>query len=278
MDTKADLHLHTTASDGKLSPEELVSLAESESLDYIAVTDHDTTEGIPKALLKSKELSLNVIPGIELSTQHNGETVHILGYFKNDDYMKDTFQKILLDMKLHRLNRGKKIIENLKKFFNIELDYDDILKEAKGVIARPHIARAIIKSGYDYEWEYIFNSLIGKNSPAYVPNKKLSTVDGIKLLKSVNALVILAHPILIKKTSLDEMLKLNFDGLEAVYWQNPPEYTEHCISMALGNNMLITGGSDFHGGDAGDSKHGFIGKVNYEAKYFHSFIEALEKK
>ncbi|WP_139905200.1 PHP domain-containing protein [Clostridium thermarum] len=278
MSTKADLHLHTTASDGKLSPKELVNLAHSVGINIMAVTDHDTTSGVEEALAASEALPLDVIPGIELSTQHKGETVHILGYFRDDSYKDPKFQGKLEEMKAHRLWRGKKIVENLKQYFDIELDYEALLEDAKGVIARPHIARAIINAGYNYDWQYIFDHIIGKNSPAYVPNKKLSSEDGIKLLRSANALVVLAHPILVKKTPYKDLINLDFDGIEAVYWQNTPKDTDYFINLSLEHNKIITGGSDFHGGDAGDSKHGYIGSVEYDEKYLLNFKRNLYKK
>lgn len=275
MKLKADLHLHTTASDGKLTPVELVALAHKKGLNLIAITDHDTTDGVDLALSAAENLSIRVISGIELSTQHNGETVHILGYFKSDNYKDETFQKYLQDMKNHRIYRGKEMVNRLKEYFDISLDYERLMKEAKGVIARPHIARAIIEAGYNYSWEYIFDKLIGSNSPAYVPNKKLSTEDGIKLLKSVNALVVLAHPVLVKKTPCEELLKLDFDGMEAIYPLNTEEDTRNFINLALNKQLLITAGSDYHGGDAGDTKHGYIGKVSYEEAYLTEFLKAL---
>jgi predicted metal-dependent phosphoesterase TrpH len=278
MSTKADLHLHTTASDGKLSPKELVTLAHSVGINIMAITDHDTTSGLEEAFAASEGLPINVLPGIELSTQHYGETVHILGYFRNDNYKEAKFQDMLQNMKDHRFWRGKKIVENLKEFFEIELDYETLLEDAKGVVARPHIARAIINSGYAYDWQYIFDNLIGKNSPAYVPNKKLSTEDGIMLLKSVNALVVLAHPILVKKTPYEALMHLDFDGIEALYWQNTPMDTDFFVNLSTDHNKIITGGSDFHGGDAGDSKHGYIGSVEYNEKYLLNFLKALNKK
>lgn len=275
MNIKADLHLHTTASDGKLSSEELVKLAINENLDIIAVTDHDTTLGIAKAQATAENSSLRIIPGIELSTQHNGESIHVLGYFRDSSYKNKAFQEAICEMKDHRDWRSRKIIENLKIFFGIELNYEEVLSEAKGVIARPHIARAIQKAGYNYEWEYIFEKLIGKNSPAYVPNKKLSTEDGIKLLKTVNAVTVIAHPILIRNTAIEDMISLDFDGIEAFYWQHSGEDTKRFIELAVNNNKLITGGSDFHGGDAGDTKHGFIGKVFYDSNFAEKFISCL---
>lgn len=275
MKNTIDLHLHTTASDGKLSPEELVTLAKGEGLETIAVTDHDNTLGVDAALSTGRELKIKVIPGIELSTQYNGENIHILGYFRDESYKDVSFQTKLTSIREYRSYRGKKIIENLNKYFNIKLDYASVSKSAKGVIARPHIARAIIEAGYDYTWEYIFDRLIGSDSPAYVPNQELTSQDGLKLLHSVNALTVLAHPVLIKRTPLDELISMDFDGIEAIYFQNSQDETDYLIEKALSNKKIITAGSDFHGGDMGDSKHGYIGSITYPEEFYSTFMNRL---
>jgi len=272
MYLKGDFHIHTTASDGHLNPIEVVNLAKENGVDVIAITDHDTTDGIEKALSHSKALNLKVIPGIELSVLHNGESVHILGYFKDDSYNDDKFQSFLKDMHDYRIYRAKKIVENLETFFNIKIDYDKVFKSAKGVIARPHIASAIIEAGYPYSWAYIFDNIINKESPAYVPNKKITIPEGIALLKYYNAIVVLAHPILIKNSTVDELLQYDFDGIEAIYYLNSKIQTEELMEKALNHNKLISAGSDFHGITLGDTKHGTISSVFLENPYLERFM------
>jgi len=278
MTLKADLHMHTHASDGKLTSIEIVNKCKTKGLDIISITDHDTTAGIEEALTHGLELGITVVPGIELSTTYNGESIHVLGYFGDDSYKNKTFSKILKEMTDFRINRGKKIVENLDKHFNIELDYDDILRKAKGVIARPHIAKAIVDKGYDYSWEYIFKNIIGENSPAYVPKKNLSLEDGINLLKSVNALVVLAHPILYKKTNIEELMKYDFDGIEAIYHMNTPEQNEYYKSIAKKYKKIITAGSDFHGIEKKDNGHGSIGCVSLTGEYLSVFMDSINLK
>lgn len=261
MYNRADLHLHTTASDGKLSPKELASDSLKADLDIIAITDHDTTSGVEDGIKYGGSIGIKVIPGIELSTSYNNESIHILGYFRDDSYKNMEFQNTLQELINYRVKRGKKIVSNLFKYFHIRLDYENILKEAKGVIARPHIAKAIVDSGYNYTWDYIFENLIGSNSPAYVPKKNLTIEEGISLLKSTNALVVLAHPILLKKTPIEELLKFPFDGIEAIYPLNRESDTKTYIEIAEKHQVLITAGSDFHGISQNDSSHGTIGCV-----------------
>jgi 3',5'-nucleoside bisphosphate phosphatase len=275
MYSKGDFHLHTTSSDGKLSPEELVRLGKAKALDIIAVTDHDTTLGLERAKTESKLSNVCVIPGIELSTLHNNESVHLLGYFMDDKYKDKEFQIFLQNMKAYRVNRAKNIVGNLKKFFDISIDYDKVFKSAKGVIARPHIAKAIIEAGYSYTWDYIFDNIISKESPAYVPNKEVSIPEGIQILKDVNAIVCLAHPVLIKKSKPEALVNFDFDGIEAIYPLNSPDDTAMLTDLAKSHKKLITAGSDYHGSDLGDTKHGDIGCVYLEGTALNELTSRL---
>ena len=276
MYNRGDFHLHTNASDGKLSPKELIHEASLNGLDIIAITDHDTTLNVEEGIKEGLSKNIRVIPGIELSTIHNNESIHILGYFKDDKYKDVDFQNFLKDIDDFRIFRGKKIVENLDTFFKIKLDYQKILDEAKGVIARPHIAKAIIDAGYRYEWKYIFDNFLSNDSPAYVHIKRISTADGIAILKKVNALVVIAHPVLIKKSTIDEILCLDFDGVEAVYPINTKKQKSLLKSKAKEYSMFITAGSDFHGISTSDTDHGLIGSVFLSNEELNIFVDALE--
>ena len=275
---KVDFHNHSTCSDGILTPSEMVERAYNNKVKYFALTDHDTVEGLNEASTKAKELGIYFIPGIELSTSYNNESIHILGYFKDNSYNNKDLICFLSDLKNKRIERAKKIIKKLKTEFNIEINYEDIKAKSNGVVARPHIARAIIDAGYNYTFDYIFNNFIGKNSPAYVPTEKIPTSFGINLLKKYNALVFLAHPVLIKKSKIDDFLHMGFDGIEAIYIQNTKEDTKNFINLAINNNLLISAGSDCHGNSKDDTKHGDIGNIVYNDNYLDSFISAYERK
>jgi predicted metal-dependent phosphoesterase TrpH len=278
MNIKADLHLHTNASDGKLSAKELVWQAKQKDIQIISITDHDTVSSVEEAVIVGKSIGVDVIPGIELSTTHKGESIHMLGYFADNSYKLPEFQLILKDMIDFRVARGRKIVNNLHEHFGIKLDYDKIIDDAKGVIARPHIAKAIVEEGYDYNWEYIFKNIIGEKSPAYIPKKNLSVEEGLSLLKSVNAIVVLAHPILIKKIPIDELMKYDFDGIEAIYHMNSSEDTERFLSIAKRYNKIITAGSDFHGIAKEDNGHGSIGSVSLSGNDLEIFLSYLNRK
>lgn len=277
MYKRGDLHIHTFFSDGMLSPAEVINSAKKNNVDLIAVTDHDTTSGLEQSAEACLKEGIRFIPGIELSTLYNNESIHILGYFRDDSYSSYDFKKFLIDMKEYRIYRGKKIIENLDKFFKIKIDYDEVSRMAGKIIARPHIARAIIKAGYPYTWDYIFDNFISKDSPAYVPNKDVSVKEGIAILKSVNALVVLAHPVLIKNSPAEELLKFDFDGIEAKYFLNHEEDTEKYMNMASERNLIITAGSDFHGINLNDTRHGSIGAVYLNSEEIEVFINKLKK-
>lgn len=276
MYNRGDFHLHTNASDGKLSPKELIYTASIKGLDIIAITDHDTTLSVEEAIREGLIKNIRVVPGIELSTIHNDESIHILGYFKDDKYKDADFQDFLKDMENYRILRAKKIVENLDTIFKIKLDYEKILEDAKGVIARPHIAKAIMNAGYKYDWKYIFDNILSDDSPAYVQTKKISTEDGIHMLKKLNALVVLAHPVLIKNSSIDEMLKFDFDGIEAVYPINTKKQKAFLKAKAKEYGKLITAGSDFHGITTSDTSHGVIGSVSLSNNELADFVNALE--
>lgn len=273
---KIDLHVHTTASDGRFSPSQVVDLTLNNSVDFLAITDHDTTNGVDEAISYSKDKNIKIIPGIELSTIHNNESIHLLGYFKDDNYKNKELLNFLEDLKISREVRAKKIINNLKKYFNIEIYYEDI--KDNYIIARPHIAKAIIKRGYNYTFDEIFKRFIGNDSPAYVENKKISLEDGIKLLKKYGALVSLAHPVLIKKSNVEDLIKnYDLDGLEAYYSINSQLDTAKFINVGTKYNKILTCGSDFHGIE-NDSKHGEIGSVSLDDKRINEFLEKLYSK
>ncbi len=277
MNIIAEFHCHTTASDGRFSPSQVVEMAKNKNVELLSITDHDTTEGISEALTKANEISLNFIPGIELSCNYNGESIHILGYFKGNDYKDETLIKFLNNLKRNREIRASSIVKNLDKYFNIKINVDDVLKISNGVIARPHIAQAIVNAGYPFDFQHIFDKFIGNDSPAYVPNKHISIPEGIELLKKYNCVVILAHPKLIKKTPIKNILNYDFHGIEALYYQNFKRETDEFISLAKSRDMIITCGSDFHGISKDDTKHGNIGDMFLSEEDFKKFMILYKK-
>lgn len=274
---KADFHVHTSSSDGVLSPKEVVFKAYKNNVKYLSITDHDTVSCLDEALVESQKYDISFIPGIELSTQYNNESIHILGYFKDKSYNNQNFIQELDKIKNHRIIRAQKITKKLDDEFNIKISFEKILKESKDTIARPHIAKAIIDAGYDYSHDEIFDKFIGKDSKAYVPTLKLSTEYGINLLKKYNALVFLAHPKLIKNTPIEEFIKMNIDGIESIYYQNTTEETNYYLNIAKEYNLLNSCGSDFHG-IQNDTRHGDIGSMEISSENLSNLLEKLQIK
>ena len=270
-----DLHTHSTASDGKFSPKEVVKKAYDRGVKYLSLTDHDTLSGIAEAKEEAEKLGLNFIPGIELSTTYKGETIHILGYFRGDDYKNPELNNYLEDIKKKRIERAHEIVRRLKKFNDIEIDVNEVLKNGKDTIARPHIAKAIIDAGYNYSKEYIFDNFIGDHCPAYIPANKLDSEDGIKLLRKYNAVVVLAHPVLLKKLDIMDVLHLDFDGIEGIYSLNTPEATENFLKIVDKKGLITSCGSDSHGHEDDDAKHGILGSQSMEESRVEKFLNKL---
>ena len=275
---KCDFHTHSSASDGRLSPEELANEAYKREIKHLALTDHDTLSGIDSIKATCEKLGIDFIPGVELSTTHHGESVHILGFFNGNHYQAKDLNDFLESLKTKRIERAKEIVRRLEVHYDIKIKVEDVLKNGKDTIARPHIARTIIEAGYPYTMNYIFDNYLGDNCKAFVPANKLSTADGIKLLKDFNAVVFLAHPVLLKKLSAEELLPLGFDGIEAIYGLNTPEDNARFINLANRHNLLISCGSDSHGYEDTDTKHAVLGSQSIPEEYLEKFLNTIKSK
>lgn len=251
---KANLHIHTNNSDGKKTVSEINELAISNNFSIVAITDHDTVNAIYE--INQLNTNVNFIIGVEMNTIYNGESVHVLGYFNgvNDDVIKyfKTLQK-------NREERCLKIIDNLKEYYNIEISYDEVAKIANGTIGRPHI-QTVITNKYHISNEEVFRKYLGNNCKAYVPSSETKIEDAVKFLHDNNALVVLAHPIQIKTFDYRNVIKYGFDGIEAYHPDQDKEYSKKIIEFANENNLLITGGADYHGRESG---HGDIFDAAY---------------
>lgn len=250
-----DLHTHTNFSDGILSPVELVDLSIKSGLEGIAITDHDTVLGIDDAIKQSKKyFDFIVIPGIEFGSVHNNEEVHILGYFI--DYKNDLLLETIKKLHESRYERAIKMIKKLVNL-NIDLSIEDVLKHSsKDNIGRPHIARAMIEKGYVKNVSEAFDIYLDRGKIAYVDRYQLSVEDTIKLIHFTGGIASLAHPGLLKdKLIIEYCIRNGIDAIEAKYTMHSDDEKELYINIARKNNLLITGGSDFHGdrGVLGDS-------------------------
>ncbi len=271
---KADLHMHTTESDGRLTREELFQRAKEKGIDLISITDHDVCRHVEDNFRLAEKYGVKYIPGIELSTLEQGKNVHILGYFKSDGYQAQAMEDYYVYIKKGREDRAKQFVKNLKKYYDIDITYEDILNASNGIIARPHIAKAIKTKYPHYEHNEIFNKFIGDHTEAYVPSTELSVQEGIDLLRKHDALIVLAHPKLLKVHIHDKVLSYNYDGIEAIYGLHDTQDSTYYKDFAKRKNLLITAGSDYHG-IPNDTKHKDIGDVTLEGEDLDRFLDAL---
>lgn len=252
---RGDFHIHTIYSDGALSVKGIVKRAQDEELDIIAITDHDFVGGAIEA--SEMDLpNLRILIGLELSTYYKGESVHILGYFPNAESTAK-IQELLEEQRKNRVIRAGKIKELLYKHYGIKLDLTELLK--RSTITRGSICQELIKQDCGYTREEIFRHILGDGCPAYVPSSKVETLDGIKAIKESGGVPVLAHPVLLKKVKVEEIIALGVEGLEAIYPRNKKSDEKRLKKIARKNNLLITAGSDFH--DYYDGSHGNIGDI-----------------
>ena len=245
---KVDLHLHSTASDGRLSPEDIVRLAAEQGTSIIAITDHDSVDGIAPALLAAKAFPwLKVIPGIELSTDAPQGEVHVLGYFI--DYANHEFQSTLEGLRHSRLHRAQGMIVKLKNL-GIHIDWERVQEIAgTGSIGRPHIAEAMLEKGYITSFKEAFDKYISREGPAYVEREKMTPVEAVELVLQFKGLPVLAHPFTINnpETTIAELKAAGLVGIEAYYNGYTADEISQLVSLADSYGLITTGGSDFHG-------------------------------
>lgn len=243
----ADLHIHTNASDGILTPAEVVEWAQKKKLRAISITDHDTVFGIDKALESNKNNNyLEIIPGVELNTDFYGEEIHILGYFI--DYNDTNLLNILKKMQQSRYERALKIINKLNNL-DINISMDQIKRISEGnSIGRPHIARAMIESGYINNIKSAFDNYIGKGRPAYEERFKLESKKAIEIINKIGGVAVLAHPGLIKnKAIISSLINIGIQGIEVYHTKHDYDTIRYLNNIAKEKKLLITGGTDCHG-------------------------------
>jgi len=245
---KFDLHIHSTASDGRFSPQELVSMAVSLGLEVIAITDHDSVEGVAPALLAAQEFpSLKVIPGMEISTDVSHGEIHILGYFIN--YCDPELIGVLERLRSSRKLRAQRMLAKLASL-GIHIEWERVQEIAGGgSIGRPHIAQAIFERGYVSSSKEAFVKYIGREGPAYVEREKMTPEQAVELVVKAGGLSVLAHPADIDH--LEELIprlqRVGLVGIEAYYNGYPPKLVKYLASLAHKYGLIASGGSDYHG-------------------------------
>jgi 3',5'-nucleoside bisphosphate phosphatase len=240
-----DLHAHTTASDGALTPVELVRLAREQGLDGLAITDHDTVKGVEPAMTEGAELGLEVIPGIELSIQHEGADLHVLGYFIK--HHSDTLAGVLAELHQMRVERIRETV-HLIRGLGHWIEFEQIMAETGGgAPGRPHIAKAMVKQGIVGSMEEAFEGYIGDGGVAFVPKSQMGIERGMALLLSFGAAPVLAHPVTVDYESvIPSLVELGLVGLEVNHPKQIPILRQRLNELCRTTGLVATGGSDFH--------------------------------
>jgi len=266
--SRVDLHIHSTASDGKLTPPDIVRRAAERGLSFIALADHDSIDGVAPAQATAQIFpGLMVIPGVEISTDVPEGEVHVLGYFI--DCADSEFNATLSRFKNSRLQRGQKMVAKLKKL-GINVDWQRVREIAGGSsIGRPHIAQAMLEKGYVTSFKQAFTEYLGHNRPAYVEREKMTPKEAVGLIIKAGGLPVLAHPLtLTDPEAMTIDLKAGgLVGLEAYYNGYTTEEISRLLALADKYKFIVTGGSDYHGLESTETA---IGDVDLP-------LEAVEK-
>lgn len=258
--SQVDLHLHSNASDGKLSPEAIVKMAAELGLTYISLTDHDSVAGIPAALEAARAFpELTLIPGVEISTDVPEGEVHILGYFI--DHASPELGESLERFRNSRQGRAQGMIAKLGKM-GIDIDWVRVQELAgDGSVGRPHIARAMLEKGYINKFEEAFEKYIGHGSPAYVERDKMTPAEAVALILRTRGLPVLAHPFTVNEPEflVKNLKPAGLVGLEAYYKDASREDTKAMLLLAAQYGLIVTGGSDYHGiGESNEVRPGGV--------------------
>jgi len=246
-----DLHVHSTFSDGTMSPTELVHYAHRKGLAAIAITDHDTIDGVDEAISAASGLDVEIVTGLELSIKHGDCAVHLLGYLfrRSDNALLVTLHRL----QAGRLERNKAILANLNRL-GVEIELQELEKTSgHGQSGRPHIAQILIQKGVVKNMDEAFERYLAKGRLAYVPRLVLQADEAIGLIRNAGGLAVLAHPQQLEKSGMDinRMLQsLRIAGLQGVEVHYPSHsrlFKKKLIATAKQLDLLITGGSDYHG-------------------------------
>ncbi len=253
---RVDLHTHTTASDGSLTPVELIAEAQRARLDVLGITDHDSTEGIAPALAANRGHVLRIIPGIEVNCDVPGGEVHVLGYFNAEP--RGALQDLLTQLRQARRERARGIADKMAAL-GMPISFERVEQLARGgAVGRPHVARAILEAGHAATIGEAFDKYIGRHGPAYVERMKLSPPDAVRAIRQSGGVPVLAHPYyfdqygtLMKSVHpealVPELVEAGLRGIEVFYDRYPTSAITTLLRLTDKFDLIATGGSDFHG-------------------------------
>jgi len=274
-----DLHIHTTASDGIMSPSEVVRYAKSKGLQAIAITDHDTIDGVSEGLKEGEKIGLEVIPAIEISVQYDHGSMHLLGYFI--DIHHPLLNEKLKELQKARAERNPKMIEKLNQL-GIPITYEEVLRASgSGQVGRPHFAQVLVEKRYVGSFQEAFERYLKKGAPAYVDKFRFTSQEAIKFITEANGVTVLGHPNTLGLNGPIELEQLimnlireGLKGIEVYYPEHSPSETVQYKSIAERYGLVITGGTDYHGIEKNGIDLG-IGRGDMRLSY--SMVESLKK-
>ena len=266
---RGDFHSHTLYSDGYYTPDVVVKRAREQGLDVLGITDHDSVFGVDEAFVEGQKIGLYIIKGLELSTTIGKDNCHLIGYFKHNIVPKEMydFSKSIIDS---RKARATKMMTNISKTFNVKIDLDDLLSGT--IITRGNMHSNLIKNNPDKDVKEL-SYMVSNESPCYIPASKMSAIDGVKLLKSMGAIIILAHPTFMDYKNVEEVCKMGIDGLECIYPKNKEGEEAKFRQLAKENNLFVSAGSDFHGDFI---KHAELGTCYLSGSELDTLLNKLE--
>jgi predicted metal-dependent phosphoesterase TrpH len=270
-----DLHLHTTASDGRLTPAELVDRASAAGLKTISVTDHDTVAGLPEAARAAAVAGLRLVQGIEITAVNQGRDVHVLGYFIDVDH--EPLAIFLEEQRAHRVSRLREIGSRLAAL-GAPLEVDGVLEQAAArpgcSVGRPLLARALLDAGHVQTQQEAFDRFLGAGMPAFVPRTAAPPAHVVEVIHSANGIASLAHPgVTARDEIIEPLAAAGLDAIEVYHSDHSPEQQRAYAAMAHALGLAISGGSDYHGEIAvegpGRPKRATLGRVSLPSEAFH---------
>ncbi|HZK24628.1 MAG TPA: PHP domain-containing protein, partial [Oscillospiraceae bacterium] len=269
MTIVADLHVHTQASDGILSAAAVVELAQAKGLAAMAITDHDTVDGVQEAQSRGRKIGVKIIPGVEMSTEHQSREIHILGFYI--DPQSKILNQLLQQLRSSRYERMKKMVSILRNL-GYRIDIQEVLqKSGDAAPSRPHVARVLVEKGYFKTVSEVFHTLLDRGLPAYVERFKLTPALAIEAIKAAGGLACWAHPGLVGNNELLPLLiTAGLQGLEIFHPDHHLQQEKQYLQLAAKHQLLVAGGSDYHGPEAGRERELAIRGLN--AAGYHNFI------
>jgi predicted metal-dependent phosphoesterase TrpH len=276
--SRIDLHLHTTHSDGSFSPADVLAFAKTAGVTALAITDHDIVAGIPEAMEVGARCDIEIIPGVEISSRYGDSELHILGYCF--DWRQPQLNERLKTLRESRHERNPRIIQRLNEL-GLPITYEEV-RDLAGTesVGRPHIARVLINKKFVSSAKEAFDRYLAEGRPAFVPRQLPEPTEAVTWIREAGGVAVLAHPTWVKETSeglsrlVEQLKEAGLGGIEVHYSTHNAKQTAEYLSLTKRLDLLVTGGSDFHGVTKPDI---FVGTGRGNLKVSDKLLEPLKK-